>query len=91
MIYLILRLALLLKLENFQKSGTAVTGKNTIISRDFLVWKFCGKAQFQKMTRKSENSKAKDYKRDKRKIEEEQIKDLQVSNKLASDEKNKDE
>ena len=41
------------------------------------------------MTRKSEYSKAKDYKRDKRKIEEEQIKDVQVSNNLASDEKNK--
>ena len=32
-----------------RKSPNAFTAKNTVISPDFLVWKFCGKAQFPHM------------------------------------------
>ena len=43
----------------------------------------------RKLTRKGEKPKEKDYKCEKRKIEEEQFKDLQVIIKLDSDEQNK--
>ena len=43
----------------------------------------------RKLTGKGEKSKEKDYKREKRKIEKEQFKDLQVIIKLDSDEQNK--
>ena len=31
---------------NVKKITQIITGKNTIISPNFLLWKFCGKAQF---------------------------------------------
>ena len=45
----------------------------------------------RKLTRKGEKSKAKDYKREKRKIEEKEYKNLPVINKLVLDEENKGE
>ena len=32
--------------EKNRNFGDSYTAKNTVISPDFLVWKFCGKAQF---------------------------------------------
>ena len=33
--------------DNTMKLADALTAKNTVISSNFLVWKFCGKAQFR--------------------------------------------
>ena len=34
------------ELKSSDMDGATVTGKNTVVSPDFLVLKFCGKAQF---------------------------------------------
>ena len=35
-----------LKFFYYLKNNTVFTAKNTVILPNFLVWKFCGKAQF---------------------------------------------